>query len=73
MLFDNPYEEVGKRMKPARTMLSAILVTVSLNIFSTANLSGQGIGVAARGGTMGVGAEVSLGFYQKFAIRGGFG
>ena len=60
-------------MKPARTMLSAILVTVSLNIFSTANLSGQGIGVAARGGTMGVGAEVSLGFYQKFAIRGGFG
>ncbi|MFL2544317.1 MAG: hypothetical protein ACJ0RV_00595 [Longimicrobiales bacterium] len=60
-------------MKPGITMLSVMLVTVLLTIFSTANLSGQGIGVAARGGTMGVGAEVSLGFYQKFAIRGGFG
>jgi hypothetical protein len=37
------------------------------------SLSAQGIGVATRAGTMGVGAEVSLGFYEKFAIRGGFG
>ena len=37
------------------------------------SLSAQGIGVATRAGTMGVGAEVSLGFYERFAIRGGFG
>ena len=37
------------------------------------SLSAQGIGVATRAGTMGIGAEVSLGFYERFAIRGGFG
>ena len=58
-------------MKIKNAFLSMlVLTTIS---FSNEKLSGQGIGVVARGGTLGVGAEVSLSFFERFAIRGGFG
>ncbi len=57
-----------------RTWISISILTLFVLIASQPiSLSAQGIGVAARAGTMGVGPEVSLGFYERFAVRGGFG
>lgn len=60
-------------MKIQGSLVATGLLTAVLFTYPSQGLSGQGIGVGARGGTMGVGPEVTLGFYQRFAVRGGFG
>jgi hypothetical protein len=52
---------------------SAILAFILITGTQHNSLSAQGIGIAARAGTMGIGPEITLGFYERFAVRGGFG
>lgn len=51
------------------------ILTVSTVLFLAvpAVVSAQGLGIAARAGTLGVGAEIALGLTDAFVIRGGLG
>ena len=51
------------------------ILTVSTVLFLAvpAVVSAQGLGIAARAGTLGVGAEIALGLTNWFVIRGGAG
>ncbi|MFQ5537164.1 MAG: hypothetical protein ACE5GJ_06895 [Gemmatimonadota bacterium] len=52
---------------------SILAAAAALMLAMPVSLFAQGLAVAARGGTLGVGAEAALGLSSNFAIRGGIG
>ena len=52
---------------------SILTLSTALLLVVPAAVSAQGFGIAARGGTLGVGAEAALGLTSRFVIRGGAG
>lgn len=57
---------------PSRRVL-CLLLPLGLLAWSPAPVTAQGFALAARGGTMGLGAEAALGLGSRLAIRGGVG
>lgn len=52
---------------------SILTLSTALFLAVPAAVSAQGLGIAARAGTLGVGAEIALGLTDAFVIRGGLG
>lgn len=52
---------------------SILTLSTALFLAVPAAVSAQGLGIAARAGTLGVGAEIALGLTNWFVIRGGAG